>query len=432
MFIQFEEKSIVVGLKWGIVLDNSNYAKAARAAKSKLMWSSLGQHHFGVLAGDDLSIKKVPTEVYSAAILLSSLYVEKNVIGIFTIPGSDAFAIVGLLQGRPKDGFDTVIEVTSQINDYLLRFKEICTNGDYELVGDINVDGMAALSLDDLIRHASEHARLVKVGSALLNPVTMTLLALIIVFVCYESWVRYKVYRNNQLAAQRLSQQKSAQQMYDEALALKRNEKVLLARQAAVMLKRIEDFPRSIGGWLLEQGSCNVNPNGQVICVSKFIKGTSIEASNRTFSAEAKEYGFKTVVYASDLKSIETTNVFDDIPMVTFGAAIDVADLQERIVVNFGSEIQGLFKYGSAQKLGKFEPFALPKGIALGQLKKKPTLVSKWEFGGSMRVLEVFGAYEKYAVITSISYKLDKAAKFNFNDSFAKVAVTGFVFAKQE
>lgn len=428
MFIKVNGKTLVVGMKWSVMISDGSVAKAVRASKSTWYWNSGSSFSYGVLPKDE-KVGKKDLPLYSAVIAFAAAHSEGNALAILSVPDTEDYVVCGVYQGRPIDGYDLTVDSPEQVSQLITAFTDVCGENGFTLLGDVPVDSIVPYSLDRLADAATDYAQLKKVKSDLVNPVTILIGVAAIGFIGNLGWQQFAKYRQQEAARKLAASQKSAQQLYDDALARKREEVGFFASDAPLLMTQVLKLPVQVGGWNLEKVNCAVAQTKAFVCTMRFAKGKSLEVNNKTFLQEAAPLKFKSITYQSDLKTIEALSEITNLPFITLGKAIDASVSQKEELLHFGSHLQKLLPFGTPS-LSDFTAIALPPGVQEGQLTALPMTSSTWKPSGPIRILELFTAFPKYAVLNSISVQIDKSPRYRFNESFITVAADGTVFAK--
>lgn len=428
MFIKVNGKNLVVGMKWNVMISDGAVSKAVRSNKAVWHWHSGTAFYYGFIPKGEKVVKK-DLPLYSAVIAFATAHAEGNALAIVSVPDTEHYVICGVYQGRPSDGFDVIVSSEEAVAEIIEAFTDKCADSSFTLYGDINVQQIVPFTLNELAEQASDYARLKKVQSELVNPVTITIGLALLGIGANFAYQEYVNYRKQEVAKKLAASQKSAQQIYNDALALKRQEVGFFSSNAPLILQKFLQLPQKVGGWDLEKATCKVTQEKTLSCVLLFAKSKSFEVNNQTFSTAATASGFKSIVYHPDLKVNEATWVMTGLPFVTLGEAMDKSIGQQQHWTEFGSQLQKLLPF-SSPGLTPFAPIVQPTGPDAGQVVVSPIVSATWKPSGPARVLELLGTFPKYALINNVTFTLDKSPKYRFNESFINVQIEGTVFAK--
>lgn len=428
MFIKVNSKNLVFGMNWHVNISDGSISKAVRSKKSTWYWHSGVAFNYGTIPREEKVVKK-DLPLYSAAIAFSAAHVEGNVLAVITIPGTELFAICCSYQGRPRDGFDLVASSPNEVAKVISDFVEQCAESSYTMMGDVPYADIIPFTIHQLADSVTEYAQIKKVKSELINPVTILLALVVIGFGVQMAWTEYVKYRRAEVARKMAATQKSAQQQYDEALALKRKEPAMLASAAPQVLAAILKLPPQVGGWNMQRASCKPSEGKILKCTLNYGRGAAFPINNKSFLSESMPLLFKTITYKEDLKSIDAVWMVPDMPFVTVGDVIDASLLPKDELLEFGSHLQKLIPFGSPS-ITRFAPIVLAVNVDQSKLINKPTQFAVWKPQGPVRILELFSAFPKYAKVDEFNFSFAKAPRYRFNESFATVALTGTVYAK--
>lgn len=428
MFIKVNGKNLVVGMKWNVMINDGAVSKAVRSNKAAWYWHAGSAFYYGFIPKGEKVVKK-DLPLYSAVIAFATAHAEGNALAIISVPDTEHYVVCGVYQGRPSDGFDVVISSEEAVSEVIDAFTERCADSSFTLYGDINIQQIVPLTLTDLAEQASEFAQLKKIQSELVNPITITLGLVLLGFGANFAYQEYVKYRKQEVAKKLAASQKSAQQIYNDALAMKRKEIGISASDAPVILQRFLQLHPKVGGWDLEKATCNVTQEKTLSCILLFAKGKSYEVNNQTFLNAATAYGFKSIVYHPDLKANEATWVMNGLPFVTLGEAMDKSIGQQQQWTDFGSQLQKLLPFGTPA-LTPFAPIVQPTGPDAGQVVISPIVIASWKPSGPARILELLSSFPKYTLISNVTFLFEKSPRYRFNESFMNVQIEGTVFAK--
>lgn len=428
MFIKVNGKNLVVGMKWNVMISDGTISKAVRESKSVWYWHAGPAFYYGIVPRGEKVVKK-DLPLHSAMISFATAHSEGNALAILTVPDTDMFVVCGVYQGRPCDGFDAVIPSISSLSEVIDAFTERCGDTSFSLYGDISVQQIIPLTLEELAEHTTDYAELKKVKSELINPITIGIGIAALGFAASAGWDQYVKYRKQEVEKKLAASRKSAQQIYDDAIALKRQEVGLLSEDAPKILNEFLNLPATVGGWDLERANCKVSQVKTLNCTLRFLKSKSHEVSNQSFLKASSHLGFTSIAYKPDLKVIEAVWIVKNLPFVTVGKAMDMAISQNQQWIQFGSQLQRLLPFGSPT-FSAFTPIIQPSGAGAGQVMLSPIVNATWSPSGPARILELFESFPKYALLNNVNFFVEKSPKFRFNESFLKVQVDGTVFAK--
>lgn len=430
MFFRVNGKSLVVGMDWHVSIEGS-IAKGVKSKNAKWYWSSSQSINFGTLRkGDSVERKDLP--LHSAVIALSLAFSDQNVIAVIRIGDEDSetqkFAIFAIREGKPHNDFDVVVTDPAQVSKLISDFGATCEHGSFTLVGNLDHSDAVYFDFEMLADAVTEYSQIKKLRSDFLNQITIPIIIAGVAYGGYVGWTEYKKYRAAKIAERMAANQKTAQQIYDEAILAKRTENVLLATEGPTVLSRVTALPYEIGGWSLSSGKCVPQNSKSVTCALMFSKPSNSDADNNSFVRAAPKVNLTDVSYKPDFKTITANWVFTDIRFTTYGDVIDAAEPLEQTWINFGSSLQKFFPF-SAPGITDYKPFALPPGVDVNQISK-PQRYADWKQSGPIKIFEMFNDFPKYSTISSFDFVVGANSQHRFNQSFLTVEVTGTVFVK--
>ena len=429
MLIKVDDKNLVAGLEWHVIVNNnSSVNKLVRQKKGVWFWHASQAFYYGYVP-KSTKISRKDTVIYSTAIAFAKSQPNSNALGVIKIPDSHQYLICGVYQNRPKEGYDCVVNSPEEVSRVIKNFDKLCGEAGYALLGDIEYGEMQTFTLQNLVSTISDTSKLLKVKSEIINPVTILIGVVILAFLANEGWKQYVVYRNKQIATKLAQKQKSSQQLYDEAIAEKRNEVALLVAEAPSIRRALSLLPPNIGGWKTKTVKCTARNDKKLDCVLTFIRGDSGSINNKSFVQYAAPYKFQSVKFMPNLNSIEAELVIDGLAFTTIGTAIDASVSMKNEMIDFGSLVQHLMPFG-APNFSQFAPIQLRNDAQNGQISSLPPLSAKWTQTGPFRILELMNNFPKYAVLNSINLTVSDTPKYELKTSFLTIEIDATVFAK--
>ena len=430
MLIKIEDKNLMVGMTWHVMVNNtSSVNKSVKQKKSSWYWHANNVFFFGsVPKSEKLTRKDLP--VYSSVIAFSVTQPTGNSLAIVSVPDTEHYLICGVFQGRPKEGYDCTVSSLEEVSNIVSSFSDLCGNAGFTLLGDIKLSDMQFFSMQNLIESLTEYSKLKRVRSEIINPVTILIGLAAFGFAGSEGWKQYVKYRNNQIAIKLAQQQKSSQQLYDEALVDKRKEVALRVSDAPQLMKKMIIFPVSVGGWKTKSAKCTANQSKNVFCTLSFIKGSKGEITNKSFLSYSEPYKFLAIRYLPNLTTIEADLEITGLPFTTMADVLDSALPLKSEWLDFGSQVQRLIPFGSPT-VTQYAPISLRNDAQNGQISTLPPLSAKWTQSGPIRILEMLKDFPKYAVLNSVNLSVSDTPKYEVKSSFLTVEIDSNVFAKQ-
>lgn len=428
MIFEIEGKSLAFGMRWKVLVSGGTAQKEAREAKSSLMWYDGRSINLGLLSETD-SISKHKHPIYAGAIALTRAYPdEPNILFVSPLPEGEGegYVVCGIRQGRPRPNFDVVKVDELEVNRLLEEFISICGDDTFLLLGDAPLTGINEFSLAQIADVADQRSQLKKVSGLAINPIKFIagIAVLAAVGVVAKTYIDHRKLEKQRAAA---LAQKSAQELYQESIASKKNLPTLLASDINPWLQWARSIPISIGGWKFAVATCNVTETKKVACRLDYERGASTAATNRSFLESAPK-SFDGIDFDRTGKSIHATTTVQSVKFSLAGDAISGAKNQREEIVEFGSTLQSLSIFGD-QKLLSFDPYGVPDGIAVDQMTQIPVLAAKWEFNGPLRSIEALSKFPKYVTVNQLVLTANLSPEYEYNKSLAKIALSGTVFS---
>lgn len=427
MILNINGKNIVFGMRWKILISGGTANKDARAAKSTFMWHADKSIYFGLLAEKE-SKEHLKQPLHSGAIALAHMHAaHPNILLVLPIPEGAGYIVCGIRQGRPKSGFDLIVDDELEVNRLVNEFSGICEQDSFLLLGDAHIDGIIPLSFEDLAEGCESYSQLKKVSGIPFNPLVLLTLMVVIA----GAWGGGKAYMKHRKAEEQrkaLAAQKTSQQLYSESLQTKRNDPALLASNLPVLAAWIGKLPMSGGGWKLSRAICQ--PLGtKVNCSMTYLKGKNPEATNQTF-LESIGRNFESVDFIQNMQTIKATATANGVSFNQVSLGIDSAKTHRDEAIEFGSILQSLSKFGD-QVFKDPEPYGIPPGVNIAELGQSLISTSQWEFNGTVRSLALLTNFPKYSMVNQIDFSFKDAPEYEVTKSMAVVKVTGAAFSKK-
>ncbi|MBC3871443.1 hypothetical protein [Undibacterium oligocarboniphilum] len=427
MIFTVDDKSLATGLDWSVMISSGSIAKEVRAKKGKWYWNSVASFAYGILPIEDkVTSKNKP--VFSAAIAFASAHPEGGALAVLTVPGSESILLCGVFQGRPVKGFDSLLE-PKDIAAHIEAFQHSCGDSGFNIYGDVVGIDSIEYTIHELAKAATEYAELKKVGSNYVNPLTLVLAAVALYLAGDFGYQQFAKYRQKKLNEEMASKQKSAQQIYDEALAQKKKDFVLLAADVPALNRLILSIPSSIGGWDVNKFECGISGQKLVTCDISLRKGSNSEANNKSFLEAAEPFKFKNVIFKNDLQTISALKEFSSLPFLPMGDSLAAAEPIAASNISFQSVLQKVFAVG-APGIGDYKTIALNATFDESQLTAPPLKSAPWSANGPLRMTEIFQKFPKTAIVEKIAYNVNKNAEYGIKQSMVKVEVQGQNFSK--
>jgi hypothetical protein len=424
-------KRIAFGLQWKSSLSEGDLHREARAAKARFFWNAEKAVYYGLMSEADSKLKpKGP--IYSGAIALLHRFPDvPNFVMVLVVPeGSPelpkgGFIVCGIHHSRPRADFDTVVETQDEVTSLLKKFQHLCQSESFTLYGNARIGGIEAASMEDVLKGIDPTAAMRKTKSAVVNPLVFVGAAAVIIGATSYG---YKAYSDHKKAeAQRLAaaSQKNSQQLYDEEIAARRKDGVILARDVPAALSEVRSMDFTIRGWALEKVTCNFPPEKQMVCMVEYKLRQGSKGTYETFVAAAP--GLENLEFVGE--KIKGTKVIKTAPFVDLGKAIDSARPQRDEVIEFASGLQRIRHLGEP-KLMQFEPFGVPPGASVGELTTPPLTSASWTFGGPARNAKHLVTFPEYAIVSQFVMTFNDQPRYEAKQSIAMLTVQGKIYSK--
>lgn len=425
MILNIGGKALAFGMHWQILVRGQAPGREARAAKSPLMWVDSAREYFGILSADEV-VPKGSDKVYSAAqALLNIPQSSTNMLLVLRDPDTAGYLVCGVMQKRPRNGFDAAHVDDAQLGELLARFTDLCGPDGFELLGDAPLDGISALSIADLIEAADEHCLLRSSGSV----------------ARFVPWAAFGVvaigliifgvhHHRKSLADENAANKKTPAQQYAESLSEHAKAPTFPTSRIDAWATWAESLPPNVGGWTISSVGCNVSaPQSQFSCVLAYKRGPAPLATNRTF-VDASPKDWKDNIQFIDDKTIQVA-LAEKLPLVPTSAVIREAVSPRLVSLDFGSTLQRLVNVSKKTALStQYDLFGLPVGMVPATVPS-PVLFTSWSLEGPFRLLDAVREFPAYSTIEHINMNVTRGGDSSANSSIVMIAVSGSVYAKQ-
>lgn len=432
MIIEHNGKRLAFGMNWKSRLSEGDVHGDARTAKSKYFWYADKAVYFGVLPEGEVK-KKQKSPLYAGAVALLHRYPDvPNLVMVLAVPRGDTsypeggYIVCGIHQSRPRSGYDRVVQTEVEVSEMLKAFKILCGTPGFELYGDVKISGISPASMEDVQKGADQAALMRKTKSAIVNPLAFAAVGIVVIGAAgygYNAYHKFKIAEAQRIA---MAAKKNSQQMYDEELVARRLDGAVLAQGVTSALSPLREMAFSLGGWPLSKATCNLPAQRQMACTFDYVRPDGSKATYETFLAAARQQ-FDNVEFAG--ATIKASKVFKSMPFTDQGKAIDAAKTQRDEVIEFGSTLQRLERFGK-QKRADFLPFAVPPGASAGELTSPPITAAAWEFTTPFRNMKELATFPGYATISEVAVTYTDKPAYTPDSSLAMVTVTGKIFSK--
>lgn len=448
MITEHNGKRIAFGLNWKSRLSEGDVHGDARSVKSKYFWYADKAVYFGTLPEVEttkkqraslkssfasLLKKKQRSPLYAGAVALLHRYPDvPNLVMVLEVPKDDpayqdgGYIVCGIHQSRPRSGYDKILKTEVEVSEALKAFKQLCGSPGFELFGDVKISGITAASWDDVHKGADQSALMRKTKSAMVNPLVFGMAAAIVLSTFGFAYSKYSAYKRAEAQRIAMAAQKNSQQLYDEELMARRLDGTVLAQNVNAVLAPLGKMTYSLGGWPLKKATCNLPPDKQMACTFDYVRPEKSKATYETFLAAAKQQ-FDNVEFAG--RTIKASKAFKNVAFTEQGKAIDAGKSQREEVVEFGSALQRLERFGKP-KQDEFQPFAIPPGASTAELTSPPILTAAWEFTTPLRNMKELASFPGYATVSQLAVAYSDSPAYELDSSMAMVTVTGKIFSK--
>ncbi|MDO8728627.1 MAG: type 4b pilus protein PilO2 [bacterium] len=428
MILNIDGKNLVFGMRWKVLVSGGTANKDARASKSSFMWHADKAIYFGLL-GEKEGKEKLKQPLFSGAVALAHMYHENpNILLVLPLPDEEGYVVCGIRQGRPRSGFDVIVEDELEVNRLVNEFSAICEQDSFVLLGQAHIDGISPLTFEEIASTCDTFSQLKKVSGIPFNPL-MLLALMVAVGLVWGGGNAYVKHRKLEQQRRALAAKKTAQQLYSESIEAKRGESALIASNLAPVSDWVRALPLWLGGWKLTTITCKTATDKTMKCDLNFARGKNPDATNQTFINTAGNL-FDSVEFVDGARTIHATTSIKGLAFSNLGAAFDSSKKQRDEVLEFGSTLQFLSRFGE-QQLQKSMPFGVPVGVNVAELSQAPIMSSAWEFNGPLRALELTSQFPKYVSVNQIVIVIKDAPDFQSTHSMVAIKVSGAVFSKE-
>lgn len=441
MIVDIEGKRIAFGMRWEALV-NSTPQKLAKQRKAQMMWydKSVSAINIGFLH-DEVVAPKARKDIHAGAMEVARQFHEyPNTLMICSMPGKEPvvdnatpipperrWIVCGIYDGVPHREYDAVDVSSKDVGQFFDNFTKICGEKEFHLVGNIGYPGITPYDLKTLADHATNASLLKGVSTFSFDPKKLIAGVVTVGAVSYATYF-YLDYQKTQKMLEQSNAERSAQDIYSEVIARKRNAGSLPAGSATALIDWIRKQNINVGGWKLKKISCNVQENNRVVCSSDYQRGPLTLATNESFLQNSPVPKENVSFDISGVQIHTAIAITQGLSFEKLGNAMDAAKTQRIQVVDFGSKLQQLTLFGET-KLSDFAAFSLPPGVSASQI---PTALrtATWSIKGPLRVAESFESFPKSAVIQNITVTIENlVSDYSVGNSFVRIDVTGQIFS---
>ncbi|AOY97497.1 hypothetical protein BKK79_36735 (plasmid) [Cupriavidus sp. USMAA2-4] len=426
MILTVNNRPVAFGLDWRVLLSRGKPDGLARKSKAALLWADPNGQYAGLLPPAEVPPKR-GGPVFAGGQLVARATSEPNVAYVAEMPGNEHHYLVCCIhQRRPRRDFDQVDRSASQVSDLLAEFATLCGEQGYVLYGDAHLEHLRMLTLQDLVRYADPQAAMRRPAASL--KLTHVAAAVVVVGGSVLGYQAYRDWQTKRAADEAARNTLSAEELYTQALAAAASKPVLLARDLGPYLDWVRGLPVSVGGWGLKGGECKPVGPDRLQCDVRLERNFAA-ATNATFLAAAPEAWRSTATFAPDQKTVYASESVVLAGWTTVANVLKAALPRADVPGQFLPILQTLAIVGTEPKLDALSPFALPPGVAEGDLK---TIYreGKWTVQMPLRTVPKLTNFPTYASIRSIGIAVDRSPKATSAESFAIVTVTGSILTR--
>lgn len=432
MIVESNGKALAFGLRWQAIIGGQAPGAKARELGSAWFWSDpTGEYVGGLPAGVAVPRK---ARMYAAAQALRRARPGTgSLLAILKLPDQyEGYAVIGLIRGRPRAGFDRERVEEEELADVVSNFLAATGDEGFALLGDAPLPDIHALTLAEVADAADESCVLRKVPRRV-NTATLGLTALLIVIAV--AGVRYyQEYREHQLALERERAQKSPVQLYAAAMAAAALVPVAKVTDLDDWFDWVTGLPREVGGWYFRTADCESVPDTQKLsCTLSFARSDLPLVTNQTFlDAMPPEWPDASVSFDPSGKRIRVS-VDRAIHMQPTSTILNAMPDARTVEVVFRSQLQSLERVakGSGTFYGDLQIFGLPSGVSAGDVPS-PVFSAKWDFAGPARDLEAVRTFPPYLSVEHVVFSYAESATLHdLETSVGTVDISGQLFAKK-
>ncbi|WP_321820761.1 MULTISPECIES: hypothetical protein [unclassified Burkholderia] len=462
MIVEHNGTTLAFGLRWQpIIGGDATPAQKAREMGSKWFYAdSAGEYVGGLLPAPGALPKKVPKLYCGAAAVAHSYQNHDNVLAILALPDTletadPQYLVVGLQNRKPKAGFDREPVGEDELHEVVTQFMEIFREEGFVLVGDAPLPGIERLTLDE-VAAAADDSCLMQRGGKRIRPASILMFLLLGGAVVGGAYF-YHSYRLQQLAADQAREQKSPDQLYQEAMEAARALPVVQVTDLDDWYDWSVSLPRQVGGWYFQKNDCTVQSAGGLpvtapgaapgmptpvattaagsllSCTLSFARGPFALATNRSFiEAAPADWPRPSIVFAPSGKGISVT-LTRPVSTRLMSTVLNALPSQRTVDIDFRSQAQQLDRVmaGNGVALGDYQVFGLPTGVSPGDLSS-PIFAAPWKAAGPARNIGAIRLFPPYLSVEHVvlSYG-EQGAQHMLNTSLGSIEVSGQLFAKR-
>ncbi|CAM2158547.1 putative ATPase (plasmid) [Pararobbsia alpina] len=441
MILDVNGKKLAFGLSWKPLIDDADpatmAARVARDMNAKTIWHDGRALHMGALAATD---RDVPAkDIYAAAAALASMAdLGANSLFVYRLQqGASApiFLMIGVVRGRPRVGFDVVLNEASVVTERAQEFAKVCGSnfvlaGNNEALVDVigadKVSSTYALSLEQLATAATSTA-LMRKPRRIVSSKKRKAVVIGVILVLFGAKVGHAKWSEYQELAHRVTPEQRAAEAYKKQLSIQLSAMSLGASAVGPWYQWLRTMPFAVGGWHLSGMDCAAS-GGTLQCAVLF-KPELAQATNESFVGEApKEWPRPTL--STDGKQIS----------VVFAAPTGGAQrLAERLLnpasvydanLTFGTQLRDIAAASTNTSVGRFGLFPNGRAVPIG-FGITPMQSAKWEVKGPVRNTELIAQFPHNVTLEHLHLDYHGKTTPGLKSSVFMLVASGSVYAKQ-
>lgn len=449
MILEIHGKAIAFGMQWRTLTGNAPApdlaAKVAKEVKAARIWHDGAALHMGYLAPEDAQTK-VKDKLYSAAVAVARIPgLMPNVFFAYRLEHAGkhvGYLVCGILKGRPRVGFDRVIQDEQTLSELAVEFARVA-GGTFRLAGNLpelaqllgNVPALtfSELTLEQLADAADQHAALRKPSSAATKKRLLGLAVLIVVgAVGYKyGMAQYRAYEARKHPPP--PQKSPAQRYAEDILARGRAPSAVAAVAVPRFTKWFVDVdPLFVGGWKLTKITCGSVVAPQASCSLTYGLGGAKDAprgvTNATFLAALPD-AFSAPAFTKEDKEVTVQAMVPFGPDAPLGKLLDTLPTSMALRTDFGSTLQLLRPAASKAVLQDIGLFGTIPGEGLASV---PYVYksAKWEMEGPLRNAAEIGTFPPNVSVNEITLTINLDADSDIQKSKFELNVKGDAYAR--
>lgn len=439
MIVDVKDKKLVFGMTWRRILGSGQLkaqaANIAKELKSDRIWYDGRSAIVGVATAEDASTKIKETLYAGAIALANGVRKGLSTLFVYRMPDSDEYIVCGIIKGKPQAAFDSILSTESEVAQRVTDFAHRCA-GSFALAG--NVDGLRILieesreidvlpmDLSSIALSAQDGARLHSAKVKGITPTTVFRGACVLaIFVAGYVALAPRLTGFNIPFFHHEAPPKSAQQIYDEALAPVLDTPVLPVSMLSTWETWWSAQPFVVGGWVESEVKCNAKAM-PMVCTFTY-KPNSLWATNLSFQ-QAKPASWPQPRYTPDGKTVLVILRVPGLRQSRISDMRKYAPTVNDLALQLGSILQEVKPI--ADRTNNGTPQVFPAGSDPTTLTNA-LYTSTWAVSGPLRNVDVLAQLPNYTTITDLHLAVNLEAAPKANQSKLTLDVSGLSFSRK-